>query len=115
MQTLKIGFKNNEGEITGFLTDREIIENLYITFDIDKVRENYFKFHINYQNDDKKGMKTQFFKQNEMVVLSIKLDHDNHVQYLIEEGLNIDDLLNIPENIIPYEFKKLIANALLLS
>lgn len=115
MQTLKIGLKNNEGKTIGFLTDREIIDNLYITFDIDKVKENYFKFHINYLKSDKKGIKTHFFKKNKMVILSIKLDNENHVQYLIEDHLNIDELLNVPENVIPYEFKKLIANALLLS
>ena len=115
MQTLKIDLTDKEGKIIGFLTDREIIDNLYITFDVNKVEENYLKFHINYQNCDEKGVKTHFFKQNNTVILSIQLDSDNHVQYVIEESFNINNLVAVPDNIVPYEFKKQIAKALLLS
>lgn len=115
MQALKIGLTTKEGKIIGFLTDREIIENLYITFDINKVRENYFKFHINHPRTDKKEIKMHTLKHNDILILSIKLDSDNHVQYLIEKGLDMDELLNVPENVIPFKFKKLIANTLLIS
>ena len=115
MQTLKIGLTNKEGKIISFLTDREVIEKLYITFDSNKVRENYFKFHIKFPRGKNKEIKTHSFKENNQIVLSIKLDNENHVQYLIEKGLDLEELLDVPENVIPFKFKKLIANALLLS
>ncbi|WP_130734551.1 hypothetical protein [Flavobacterium sp. J27] len=111
MGNLKINILNDEGKMTGFLIDREILSGLYITFDFSKVEQNYERFNINYKNPKENQMNSVTHNMDEITIVSTQLDADNHVQFLIEENLSLKKLRRVPENIIPLEFKKMIRNA----
>lgn len=108
MQNLKINLINDEGKLIGFCVDREIMNGLYITFDYTKVEKNYIHFNINYNQPQTFQWISSSIKVDDMIIASIKVDADNHVQYLIEENMSLKKLKKIPENIIPLEFKKII-------
>ncbi|NHN26919.1 hypothetical protein FIA58_014640 [Flavobacterium jejuense] len=112
MKVLKIYITNESDKLIAFLVDREIIDDLYITFDLTKVLENYTNFNINYEELINLETTKQFFYKNEVLILSIKLDDDNHVQFLIEKNISLQHLKKVPENVIPKQFKKIISNAI---
>ena len=105
MKTLKMGIKSNEGKIIGFKIDREVIEGLYITFDILKVMDNYTNFKIKYENEEQGQIASKICKKKNIIILNLKLDNDNHVQYLIDKNMCIKELFELPDNEIPYFFK----------
>lgn len=105
MKTLKMGIKSNEGKTIGFKIDREVIEGLYITFDILKVMDNYTNFKIKYENEEEGKIATKICKKKNIIILNLKLDNDNHVQYLIGKNMCIKELFELPDNEIPYFFK----------
>jgi hypothetical protein len=105
MKTLKMSIKSNEGKVIGFKIDREVIEGLYITFDIIKVIDNYANFKIKYEDVEEGEVATKICKKKNIIILNIKLDNDNHVQYLIDKNMCIKELFELPDNEIPYFFK----------
>ncbi|MBF02816.1 MAG: hypothetical protein CMP76_05920 [Flavobacterium sp.] len=111
MRDLKINILNEDGQLMGFLIDREIMSGLYITFDYNKVAQNYESFKINYQKPRKSELNSVVFNMDDITVISTQLDADNHVQFLFEENLSLKKLRKVPENIIPSSFKKIIRSA----
>ncbi|WP_445722471.1 hypothetical protein [Flavobacterium sp.] len=105
MKTLKMSIKSDEGKVIGFKIDREVIEGLYITFDILKVIDNYANFKIKYEDGEDGEIATKICKKKNIIILNIKLDNDNHVQYLIDKNMCIKELFELPDNEIPYFFK----------
>lgn len=111
MRNLKINILNEEGKLIGFFIDREILSGLYIAFDLSKVVQNYQNFKIHYNTENNKEMINIISNIDEIIIISVKIDTDNHVQFLIEESLSLKELRKIPENIIPQEFRKIIRSA----
>ena len=89
MRDLKINILNEDGQLMGFLIDREIMSGLYITFDYNKVAQNYESFKINYQKPRKSELNSVVFNMDDITVISTQLDADNHVQFLFEENLSL--------------------------
>ncbi len=111
MRDLKINILNDEGKLIGFLIDREILSGLYITFDLIKVERNYQNFNIDYTKKNEQGLFSVIKNIDEITILSVKLDHENHVQFIIDNNLSLKELKKTPENIIPLQFRKLIRTA----
>lgn len=104
MRTLKMSIKNN-GKTIGFKIDREIIEGLYITFDLDKVTDNYNNFNIKYDSPIQNEIAIKGYNKKNVIILNFKLDNDNHVQYIIGKNMCIKEFNKIADNIVPSYFK----------
>ena len=111
MRDLKINILNEEGKLIGFFIDREILSGLYIAFDLSKVIQNYQNFKIHYNTENNKEMINIISNIDDIIIISVKIDAENHVQFLIEESLTLKELRKTPENIIPSAFKKIIRAA----
>lgn len=111
MRDLKINILNEEEKLIGFLIDREILSGLYITFDLIKVEKNYQNFNIDYHSKNEQGLFSVIKNIDEITILSVKLDNENHVQFIIDTNLSLKELKRTQENIIPLQFKRLIRTA----
>lgn len=111
MRDLKINILNDEGKLIGFFVDREITNGLYIAFDLRKVVKNYQNFKIHYNTEKNHTMICAISSIDENIIVSIKIDDENHVQFVVDDTLSLKELRKIPENIIPVEFRKIIRSA----
>lgn len=111
MKTLKMGIKNTFGKTIGYKIDREIIDGLFITFDLRKIKDNYENFDIQFQNQLDVYKSNMSIREN-VAILSIEIDEDNHVQYLLDHNLSFKKLYEVADNEIPYFFKHKIKECL---
>lgn len=110
MSNFQIGIERESGGVVSYKIDAVIINGLYLTFDFDKVNENCSNFDIETEIPDLDRIFTTFSKREELVILTLILDEENQVQYLIGNDLNLGELSHISEDELPQNFKKLILN-----
>ena len=108
---MKIGIEKENGEVDDYEIDGEIINGLYITLEFDKVNENCKNFEIQLETPEDGTVANKLSKRNNLCIVTLKIDNENQVQYLIGDDMDLIELNSIPENQMPIEFKELITEA----
>ncbi|MBO0324049.1 hypothetical protein J0X14_17200 [Muricauda sp. CAU 1633] len=105
---MTIGIKEESGKTIGYEIDGEIINGLYQTIELDKIKENCQKFEINVEIPTDGKVATHISKQGNLCIVTCVFDTKNQVQFLIGNDMSIEEFQN---ESIPGDFKKLITQA----
>jgi hypothetical protein len=108
MENLQIGIEIDNGQMVGYNIDSEIMNGLYSTTEKLKVEENIQNFNIIIEKQGD-SVATKMSKRDNVVIITIVIDDENKLQYLVGKDLNIDDIKS--SNDFPSELKPLILDA----
>lgn len=108
MKKPQIAIEADNGSTLSYNIDSEIMNGLYSTTELNKVQENIQKFNIQIEEIDNQ-VATKMSKRNSVVIVTILIDNENMLQYLISKDLNIDKFKNFKE--FPAQIKPLIIDA----
>lgn len=111
MKNYQIGIENDFGKYNVFNIDIAILNGLYVTYDWNKVNDNCKTFKI--QINETQKVKTS--KRDKILILTIKRDAQNQIQFLVGHDLNLKELQLLPQKILHKEFKKIIKEAFKLT
>jgi len=93
-----------------YLIDFEIIRALNITIDQKKIKSICKHLDIDMSN-----CKSKISKRNNLAIAIIGNGNNHYIQYEVKHNLNIDELNEIENNILPNEMKSIIMEAYNLS
>lgn len=105
MEKLELGVENDNGDIVNFKVDGIIINGLYETVELKKVRENIDNFEIDVNYEYSSGIKWYLSKRDRVVIVSMVVDDKNMAQYLVGDDMDPMELLSLDENEIVIEDK----------
>jgi len=108
MENLQIGIEIDNGQMVGYNIDSEIMNGLYSTTEKLKVEENIQNFNIIIEKQGD-NVATKMSKRDNVVIITIVIDDENKLQYLVGKDLNIDEIKS--SNDFPSELKPLILDA----
>ncbi|WP_100616407.1 hypothetical protein [Confluentibacter citreus] len=108
---MEIGIEKDNGKVIGYKIDGEIINGLYITLEFDKVTENCTNFGIQVEIPKDGIIAQKLSKRNNLCIVTLIIDKENQVQYLVGNDMNLTELNSMPENHMPSEFRNIIAQA----
>lgn len=108
---MEIGIETNKGQIEGYKIDGEIIDGLYSTTNTGKVNSNCKVFGIQIEAPNEGAITYNFSKMNNLCVLTMKIDEENIIQYLIGVDMSLPELNHIPDNEMPHDLRNKIIEA----
>lgn len=108
MENLQIGIEGDNGQIIGYNIDSELIEGLYITIDIDKIKENCVIFEVEMGSWADNNETTKMSKRDKLVILTIKTQAEKAIQFLVGGDMNLKQMKLISSKVLPSEIKKMI-------
>jgi len=108
MEDLKIGLEKDNGSISGYNIDTEIINGLYSTTDTIKVNENIKNFNIEIEQISN-GVAQKLSKRNSVVIATILIDDMHKFQFLVGKDMDLVELEKTSD--IPSQIKQIIRDA----
>ena len=108
---MEIGIETNKGKIEGYKIDGEIIDGLYSTTNTEKVNSNCKIFGIQIEAPKEGVITYNFSKMDNLCVLTMKIDEENIIQYLIGVDMSLPELNHIPDNEMPSDLRNKIIEA----
>lgn len=89
-----------------YLIDFKMIDGLNLTIEQKKIKKNCKLFNIDMSN-----CKSKISKRNNISIATIGFENKKHLQYEVKHNLNIDELHNISNNLMPIKIKQWILEA----
>ena len=108
---MEIGIERDNGKVVGYKIDGEIINELQITIEFDKVNENCSNFGIQIETPKDGIIAQKLSKRGNLCVVTLKIDKENQVQYLVGNDMSLIELNSMPEDQMPAEFRNMITQA----
>ncbi|RKE89427.1 hypothetical protein [Ichthyenterobacterium magnum] len=108
---MEIGIERDNGKVVGYKIDGEIINGLYITLEFDKVSDNCKNFGIQLETPKDGTIAQKLSKRDNLCIVTLKIDKENQVQYLVGNDMSLIELNSMPENQMPAEFRNMITQA----
>lgn len=108
---MEIGIERDNGKVIGYKIDGEIINGLYITLEFDKVTDNCVNFGIQVETPKDGIIAQKLSKRDNLCIVTLKIDKENQVQYLVGNDMSLIELNSMPENQMPAEFRNMITQA----
>tara|TARA_R110002049_G_scaffold250486_2_gene424845 strand:- start:496 stop:864 length:369 start_codon:yes stop_codon:yes gene_type:complete len=108
---MEIGIERDNGKVVGYKIDGEIINGLYITLEFDKVNENCSNFGIQIETPKDGIIAQKLSKRDNLCIVTLKIDKENQVQYLVGNDMSLIELNSMPEDQMPAEFRNMITQA----
>lgn len=115
MENLQVGIENDYGKIVAYNIDSDIIEGLYITVDSQKIRENCENFNIEITSWKDDSQDTKMSKRDNLVILTIKIDMNKIIQFLIGDDMNLKQMKLLSSKVLSQEMKKIIKECHILA
>lgn len=106
---MKIGVEVEEGKLSSFFFDGEILNGLYFVDDESKAIQNIKEFGIELRKlESEKMLGNDLYVRGDVCILIIHHKDGPQLQYLIAKDLNLMDLIAIPNDDFPSETKEYI-------
>ena len=105
---MKIGIETDNGKVTGYEIDGEIINGLYQTIDFKKVEDNCKNFGIEIETPKDGVIASKLSKRENLCIITLKVDKENQVQYLVGNDMNLIELNCIPSEQMPSDLREVI-------
>lgn len=106
-----IGVKGDSGKIQEFHFDQELMRGLYLAYD-DNVVKNCKNFSINLDKPSAgQSFNTKMSKREDIVFITIKTKGNTAYQYFVSKDVDMMEVINVSNDVIPSDFKSMILEA----
>jgi hypothetical protein len=105
---MTIGIETGNGKVIRYEIDEEVINGLYQTLDFKKVGDNCKNFDIEIDTPKDGVIASKLSKRENLCIITMKIDEENQVQYLVGNNMSLIELNRIPSNKMSSELRDII-------